>query len=583
MFAMIRKFYRRLICLFLAFLIVGALLPTGVSAQSADTREATPEEVKAQLSRMYNQILDLTQSESLGGLCATLVTWELYIKRINRQFVSGDGKDQFDNYCDMDVTSGGYYVHAYSAEDYTLEEALLKITNNGTRNAYNILIGFEKTRSAAGAQFGHTVFIGGIIDGMVYYVESNDYSVGGVFYTEGTPITCTIRQFAAEYAGWTVFDGAIAFDETNYLDECRIYPTDVYVRVNGDSELRTEPCYEEDSPWSDHVRSVGAGEVFHADALVCDSQGRYWYRAAGEEPVYFPGDNTTMVYSCYDNVAVSGVELPGILEAGCEVETAGTVTSAGSDIRMVRCQVFSGHVGEGKLLYNQVSFTDTTEYDLETLAGRLDFSSLEPGTYHYTISVVAQNSFLKDGALERRTQLKNLWTSEFAVCETLEDGAGLQSISLDANGGDGIVERLVLEEGEEFPAGAVPARSGYSFVGWFQNRDGRVRGPFLTATGAEPAYAGWSLDTEGFRGWHQVDGVWRFYEDGAAVTGLVQSEGITCYVYEDGSFHTGWLEVDGQTYYFFENGIAARGIVTLDGEEYVFGPDGAVTNAWVLN
>lgn len=557
---MIRKFHRRLICLFLAFLILGALLPTAGFAEESEPEEPTPGELKAQLSHMYQQVLDVTQSESLEGQCATLVTWQLYIKRINRQFVSGDGKDQYDNYCNMDVTTGGYHVHALSAEDCTLEEALLKITNNGTRNVCNILIGFEKTRTPAGALYGHTVYIGGIIDGRVYYVESNDYSVGGVYYKSGTPIECSIAEFAAEYDGWATYEGLIAFSETSYLDSCRIQPTDVYVRAQGDSEMWTEPCRSAESPWAYRERRIQTGEIFRADALVQNAAGEYWYRLFGEKDRFIPAGDTEVLRNVYTDVTVSDLKAPGIVTAGEEFTVAGNLTSAGGDLRMVRCQIFSGHAGEGKLIANAVRFMDKRSYDLQNLANRLHFRDLEPGIYHYVVSAVVENSVFDHGKAFDPSRLITLWTGEFAVCADGEAESSLRVFSLDAGDGSCAVNQVILE-GEDAIPGAMPRRDGYRFAYWLREEDS--------------LRACWTRKTETLQGWHLVDGIWAFYEDGRAVTGFLNWEGNTLYIHEDGSFHTGWLEEAGGTYYFYENGIAATGRTIIDGTVYLFDENGA--------
>lgn len=535
----------------------------------------TPEGIlKHKLAKMYKQVLQLTGKETLDGLCATLVTWELYISRINREFVSGDGKDQFDNYKDLEITTGGYHVLALSAEDYTLEEALVAITCDGTRDTGPVLIGFEKTKGAAGSRFGHTVFIGGIIDGMVYYVESNDYTVGGVVYPEGTPIVCTIEQFANEYAGWATFEGAVEFSQTLYRDECEVYPTDIYIRTDAASELRTEPCRAEVSLWSRLVRSVRVQEVFHVDGVVRNTEGHYWYRTAGENPLYLSAENTSVVYNDFSGVQACEIAVPSAVEAGGEFSLSGTVLAGNSAICMVRAQVFSGHAGEGTLVKNAAVMVNTPEFDLEMLSGELQVRDLEPGIYHCVISATARNSFVEDGEIKYRPKLVDLWTAEFQICDS-EVETLLIPILLDSQGGSCTVQQILVEPDTQVEPAVVPQRTGYRFDGWQQ---------FPAQEGQEGAaasvHACWSADTTALEGWHIVDGCWRLYEDGAAVTGMVRVEDITYYVNPDGSLHTGWLETEKKSYYFFENGAAACGIQTIDGEPYIFGQSGALSVFW---
>lgn len=576
---MVRKYVRRLFCLLLAAVMVGALIPARASAE-----EVSPQELKSKLSRMYQQVLQIEQRDSLNGLCATLVTWELYIAGINREFVGGDGNDQFDNYRNEKITTGGYYIHALPATEYTLEEALLTITDNGTRNAYNILIGFERTRTAAGAKFGHTVFIGGIIDGMVYYVESDDYSVGGATYSAGRPIVVPISTFAERYSGWAVFEGAIAFTQERYLDSCQVYPTDLYIQAAQPTELWTEPCDGGESVWSEQIRQVREGEVFRVDGIYLTPEGEYWYRMADAEDRFLPAEDTLTLGGSFDRVTVSDILAPGILEQGQAFELGGAVESSGSEIRTVRCQIFSESAGAGVLLRNAMEPAQAQRYEIgdNGISQQLSFGDLEPGDYHYVISAAVCNNYLDDGQIKRYWDLKNLWTSDFQVVENGETAGGLV-VSLEPNGGSAPVDQTVVPKGALFSEVLTPERPGYRFDGWYQEVDGVVRGPFLRAQNDLPVYAEWKEDTEGFEGWHLVDGRWRFYRDGQAVSGLVEWDGIWYYFREDGSLHTGWLQTEEQTFYFFENGASASGRLTVDGREYIFAPNGAVMPVWLMS
>lgn len=545
-----------------------------------ETEPLTPEEeLMLELETMYQDILVRTEKESLSGFCATLVSWEMFLSGVSGEFLRGDGKDQYDNYKDMEKTAGGYYVLPFSAEDYTLKEALLAITKNGTVDVGPVLIGFEKTRSPEGALYGHTVFIGGIIEGNVYYVESNSYTVAGVEYPEGTPIVCTIDQFDYQYSGWTTFEGAVAFSQTRYREECEYIPTDVYIRADTVTELRTEPCLPEISPWSRNVRVVRAREVFHVNAIVRDTEGNYWYQTAGEDPVYLSVENTSLAYSDYSGAEVQEITVPAPVESGSDLLLSGTALAGGSSFRMVRAQVFSGRAGEGTQVKNAAVMVDTPEFELKKLVKELQVRDLEPGIYNVVISAIVRNTFLRDGELKYRSKLVDLWTAEFQVLaqEGEEPSVVLVAVTLDPQGGTCAAQQILVEPDSQTTPALVPQRSGYRFEGWRQA--GTEEEP---ETDAVSMYACWSVDTTGLHGWYKVDGLWRCYEDGKAVTGLVSLDGVSYWLNPDGTFHTGWLVTNNKTYYFFENGAAACGILTIDGEQYVFDQTGAVSTIRVL-
>ena len=172
---------------------------------------ATANELKSQAASTYATALERTGRTSFYGNCAGLVNQTLYILGINTYVVGLSGKDEYDFYEDMEKSSGGYAIETYSAADYTLLEALNKLTNNGTQTVYNVLVGFEKGSGEAGAKYGHTCFIHGIVGGTIYYYESYNGTFGGVYYPEGSVISCTISQFASHYGKWAEFEGIVHF------------------------------------------------------------------------------------------------------------------------------------------------------------------------------------------------------------------------------------------------------------------------------------------------------------------------------------------------------------------------------------
>lgn len=178
------------------------------------TDGAGPDDITRQIENTYAAAKSRTGWDSFNGYCATYVNWQLVVLGINRRYISGNGKDEFDNYKNLTKTAGGYAVTAYPASEYTLSEALDTISLNGAKDVYNILIGFEKGHEGAGTLYGHTCFIHAILGGVVYYSESFDAYIGGEYYPEGAPIACDIATFCAYYDEWAVLDGVICFGGT---------------------------------------------------------------------------------------------------------------------------------------------------------------------------------------------------------------------------------------------------------------------------------------------------------------------------------------------------------------------------------
>ena len=195
---------KRVICCLIVIVMLFGLLHNNSFAMSGS-------EIKSQISNTYKAALSKAGLSSFNGWCATMVEWEMVVLGINKYCLGGNGNYQFDNYVNMQKTSGGYYVTAYPASGYSLVQSLNNITNNGNDDAYNILVGFEQGSGTDGKLYGHVTFIHGIIDGMVYFSESYSGTFWGQYRPEGSVITCSIEKFASYYNSWTVLDGVIHF------------------------------------------------------------------------------------------------------------------------------------------------------------------------------------------------------------------------------------------------------------------------------------------------------------------------------------------------------------------------------------
>ena len=165
---------RRWIALILLLSMFCSVLP--IQTKAAESKE---ERIKTLISTTYSRALRRLGASSFLGYCGRAVNNQLYYLGIDTKVIGCDGKDEFEKYREMEITSGGYPCRAYPASKYTLESALNEISANGTRDVYNILVGFETTTSEAGQKFGHTLLIYAILDGIVYFAEcSAAYEIG---------------------------------------------------------------------------------------------------------------------------------------------------------------------------------------------------------------------------------------------------------------------------------------------------------------------------------------------------------------------------------------------------------------------
>ncbi|MBQ3355518.1 MAG: InlB B-repeat-containing protein [Oscillospiraceae bacterium] len=253
---------RRILSSLLALCIVASLLAglvCPVVSAVAETRGMTGSQLESQIRSVYKDALararkvnsdigrKIDANNSFSGYCATYVKWQIKLLGIDPSPASGHGKDMFDNYKNKSQSSGGKYIAAYSAASYgNLKTILNLITDNGTKNVYNILIGFQQyTGNKDGRTYGHTTFIHGIVNGMVYSSESFSGKFGtSSTISEGDPIVLSISNYFSAYpASKYYLDGVIVFsDQPNYTLYCHnnysgknyLYGTDFSGSLNSD-------------------------------------------------------------------------------------------------------------------------------------------------------------------------------------------------------------------------------------------------------------------------------------------------------------------------------------------------------------
>lgn len=196
--------------------LVTALVMPAAAAESelAEPYTLTGEQLVARIEETYDDALRLAGRRSFGGKCSTMVNCSALALGIleHRPRLDGHGRDSYDLYSGMGRTDGGYDTVWYSGEDYDLEGALNAVCEDGTRDVYNLVVGFHGGRTATSSGYGHALFIHGIVDGVVYFSESYNLYLAGQYYTEGEPIVCTVAEFAEYYNKWAYFEGVVHLD-----------------------------------------------------------------------------------------------------------------------------------------------------------------------------------------------------------------------------------------------------------------------------------------------------------------------------------------------------------------------------------
>lgn len=566
---------------FLSLALVVLILISVVPAAESSAAASEVDRISQQITSTYKTALRKAGMNSFHGWCGAAVDWQLQVLGITTKVIGSNGNQQFDLYRDQEYSSGGYRIRSYPASHYTLTTALNAITKNGTEDAYNILVGFQRTNTSAGRIYGHACFIHAIIDGKVYFTESYSTTFAGKYYSEGAVISGTIEQFAKYYNSWTTLDGLIHFGLKTYNDGCDFFPAYLYASVSQDTMMYTAPCEPAVDDRSEPLRTLQAGERLSVIGLYRNTEGEYWYEVEDSRIGYVRADHTQAESMRYDDVTVSGISAPTQLRQGNIFNIKGNIKSTYNSITSVRAQVFSNTGEELQHLMTTSASVDDTSYSLSssTVSNRLAFRLLDIGDYRYEMAVVVGNHYYADGCLQTEWKTIKLWKSDFQVVSQQGD---VGSVIFDACGGNTELNGAQIEL--EQPIGTLPeaTREGYVFDGWYTAAEGgeKIDESFIVEDNVT-LYACW-VEAEDAQGWYKQDGKVYYVMDGLRIYGFFQVDGVTYHQNADGFLDIGWTEVGGMRYYFNTNGSMASGWIELEGQRYYIGMDGTATIGWAL-
>ena len=160
-------------------------------------------QITKQIEDTYQAALKNSGRTSFNGFCGAYVNQQLLalgiVKKNNE--LGGNGNVWYSKMSNLKKTSAGYNIKMYPGKTCVAD-----IWNaNNKNNVYNIVVAFKYGYGDAGKEYGHVLFIHGIIDGKVYYSESSDWGST----KEGQVMTCDVSKFESRYTnlGHT-FDGA---------------------------------------------------------------------------------------------------------------------------------------------------------------------------------------------------------------------------------------------------------------------------------------------------------------------------------------------------------------------------------------
>lgn len=566
---------RKGIALFLVIVLVALLLPTPAYGV-ATSAEAICEQIRT----TYRKAFQLNNYKSFNGWCATLVNWQTYLLGIDTVKYGCDGKNEFDLYSKMQMTTGGYRVKSYPASAYTLRQAFDAITCNGTVDVYNLLVGFERTNTTAGRIYGHAVFIHAIIDNTVYFVECFDSGIDGRYWAEGSAIACSVEEFCRYYNTWTVFDGIAYFGLKTYADLCQHYTTNMDAMTLVQSNVMYEPVdtgVNDEDPQVNGV--VAKGEVVRVTDLLKTPGGSYWYAVESAGLRGFVPAGNLLSLGGGSTATVENMKVPTALHTGHGFILGGVVAAQNGSLQNVTVDVYSGQ-GENKTLHFTASVENAgSRFSLNTPAidNKMAFRTLPVGTYRLAVSATVAGYVYEGGQMIIQEETVELWNSEFRVVDNWDKH---HTVTFDPNGGSCDTDKVAVAPGGILGALPVPQKAGHTFLGWY-TQAGEIVKEEMPVTGDMTVVAGWLADGGRYTGWLQTENGWTYLENGSVITGWFTVDGVRFYRYSDGSAPTGWTELDGKTYYFSTLGAAQTGWLIQDGIRYYLQEDGVMATGWL--
>ena len=525
--------FKRLVAVFLCLALLVSAIPCASSA--AETEESR---IRTQIQRVYRRVLYATGRSSLNGYCGLMSSYQLWALGITPYPVTYDGNNMYDYYAKGEPVVNGYTVQAYPVSEYSLEEALNLISYCGTRNVYNILVGFQRTNTTAGRRYGHAMVIHAILDGTVYFVEGFHTSIGGA---EGNVLTCSIKEFADFYNPWTTYEGLVVFGNKAYTDGCQDYATDLFATANGMVNLLSLPCI----PGTNScrvVRQTVAGEKLRINGVYC-AEGQLYYRVQeGQDTCYIPVEDVTAFSADSGAIRIDDAVVPQQLQPNETLAVRGTVYSEAGIMQALGVTVVNG---QGEIVHATEMAVSGRMADLSVVNEALAKTKLANGNYTVVISAKVENAYPENGQVKLHTDKVCIWESSLMVGRS-------EAQNTDSASKDG----WVWQDGC-----------------WYFYQNGKPRTGWYTYEGVDYYFM---PNGAAATGWHEINGRWRCFTSGGAMrTGWIHTEEGSCFMLSNGVAAMGWRQIEGALYCFDENGLMiTQGQMVYGGVTYTFMENG---------
>lgn len=516
---------KRILAMLLSFVVIVSMMAFPASAATTDKGTALTEKI----TTTFKYLRKLNGNKSFHGYCGRLAGYTLYALGINKYATIYNGKDTFNAYNKMDVTSNGYKVETYPATKYNLEEALLAATDGGTRDVYNLMVGFQWTNTDAGRKYGHSVALYGVLDGMVYFTES--FKIMGK--EEGKPVVCSIKEFADSYNKWTRFEGLVTFGTKTYADFCNYYPTNLFATTTEQVDMVSIPSGTDVGEEKVTVlQSILPNERLTVVGVYENDEGKYFYETTYNGITgYVDATKAQTIRLNTDKVTISDIKVPKVLKKGKGFTVEGTIQTWEGSISNI-CTAITDM--DGKVLYTYTMNKGGKLASISAAAAKaMKFSRLSEGVYTFIATCDLVNYYVENGQLLPVVTTVTMTETVFTV-------------------GNAVATEPTPPVDE--PATEIPDGWNYDAVDgkWKYYRDGALT-------------YGWVFTP---------NAIYYILEDGTAATGSMEINGEMRYFTPTGAMRTGWFTTEAGQMYLLRNGATAFGWQEIDGQHCYFDANG---------
>ena len=283
----------------------------------------------------------------------------------------------------------------------------------------------------------------------------------------------------------------------DYLSQCTKYKTNLVWKIKDISkglkmysEPRKSSSVEHDLSYDD-LKGM-TFRTYNITTIYKNTLGEYWYLAMVQTSpgvrcggYVFSGDGINTFKSLYANgLTLNDTVAPTTLAQGSGFHISGTITSEYMSINSVRAVVYEAgtanvvigdQIDEGIEVISSSGNVNGYSYSLNnsSVDNNLKFGSLPVGNYQYGILVECKVYAVDYSGLISFNVTYALHLSDFSVYDKNEGKT--PTVTFNADGGSVSPSSKTVSYGSTYGTLPTPARSGFTFDGWYTAASGGTK------------------------------------------------------------------------------------------------------------